>query len=35
LHLTDGGHWLLESHFDEVLPIIRGFLDRAISDSAG
>lgn len=31
LHLTDGGHWLLESHFDEVLPIIRNFLDRVHS----
>jgi pimeloyl-ACP methyl ester carboxylesterase len=28
LHLTDGGHWLLESHFDTVLPIIRTFLGR-------
>jgi pimeloyl-ACP methyl ester carboxylesterase len=28
LHLTDGGHWLLESHFDEVLPLIRDFLGR-------
>lgn len=31
LHFTDGGHWLLESHFDEVLPIIRNFLDRVHS----
>jgi pimeloyl-ACP methyl ester carboxylesterase len=28
LHLTDGGHWLLESHFDTVLPLIRDFLGR-------
>lgn len=28
LHLTDGGHWLLESHFETVLPLIREFLGR-------
>ncbi len=28
LHLTDGGHWLLESHFETVLPLIRDFLGR-------
>lgn len=28
LHLTDGGHWLLESHFETALPLIRGFLGR-------
>lgn len=26
LHLLDGGHWLLETNFDEVVPIIRTFL---------
>lgn len=24
----DGGHWLLETHFDAVLPPVRAFLDR-------
>lgn len=29
LHLfDDGGHWLLETHFDAVLPLVRAFLDR-------
>lgn len=28
LHLTDGGHWLLETHLDEVAPLIRRFLER-------
>lgn len=29
LHLLDGaGHWLLETHFDEALPLVRGFLAR-------
>jgi pimeloyl-ACP methyl ester carboxylesterase len=29
LHLLDGGgHWLLESHLDEVVPLIRDFLAR-------
>lgn len=27
-HLTDGGHWLLETHFDRVCPLIRDFLAR-------
>jgi pimeloyl-ACP methyl ester carboxylesterase len=27
LHLLDGGHWLLETHLDGVLPLVRGFLD--------
>ncbi|MCK1295372.1 MULTISPECIES: alpha/beta hydrolase [unclassified Bradyrhizobium] len=27
LHLLDGaGHWLLETHFDEALPLVRAFL---------
>lgn len=28
LHLIDGGHWLLETNFAEVLPLIRDFLGR-------
>ena len=29
LHLIDGaGHWLLETHFDEALPLVRDFLAR-------
>lgn len=28
LHLLEGGHWLLETNFDEVAPLVRGFLDR-------
>lgn len=28
LHLLDGGHWLLETHLDEVVPIVRDFLAR-------
>jgi len=29
LHLfDDGGHWLLETHLDEVVPLIRDFLGR-------
>jgi pimeloyl-ACP methyl ester carboxylesterase len=28
LHLVDGGHWLLETNLDEVLPLIRDFLAR-------
>lgn len=27
LHLLDGGHWLLETNLDEVVPIIRRFLN--------
>jgi pimeloyl-ACP methyl ester carboxylesterase len=27
LHLLDGaGHWLLETHFEQALPLVRGFL---------
>ncbi|WP_062990329.1 alpha/beta fold hydrolase [Nocardia anaemiae] len=26
LHILDGGHWLLETHLDEVVPLIRNFL---------
>ena len=28
LHLLDGGHWLLETHLDEVASLVRGFLGR-------
>ena len=29
LHLfDDAGHWLLETHLDAVVPLVRGFLDR-------
>ncbi|MFG3417881.1 alpha/beta fold hydrolase [Micromonospora sp. NPDC048063] len=28
LHLLDGGHWLLETHLDEVVPLVRDFLGR-------
>ncbi len=28
LHLLDGGHWLLETNLDEVVPLIRDFLAR-------
>jgi len=28
LHLFDGGHWLLETHLEEVVKIMRAFLDR-------
>ena len=36
LHLfEDGGHWLLETHLDEVVPLIRAFLDRVGLDRVG
>lgn len=28
LHLLDGGHWLLETHLDEVVALVRPFLER-------
>ena len=28
LHLLDGGHWLLETHLDEVVALARDFLSR-------
>lgn len=28
LHLFAGGHWLLETHLEQVAPLIRGFLAR-------
>jgi pimeloyl-ACP methyl ester carboxylesterase len=27
-HLLDGGHWLLETHLDEVVALMRDFLGR-------
>jgi pimeloyl-ACP methyl ester carboxylesterase len=30
LHLIDGGHWLLETNFDEAVPLIRDFLIRTL-----
>ncbi|MER9137001.1 alpha/beta hydrolase [Mesorhizobium sp. M0830] len=31
LHLLrDAGHWLLETHFDETLPLVRNFLSRML-----
>lgn len=31
LVLTDGGHWLLETHLEQVVPVIRRFLSAARS----
>jgi pimeloyl-ACP methyl ester carboxylesterase len=31
LVLTDGGHWLLETHLEQVVPVIRRFLSAADS----
>jgi alpha-beta hydrolase superfamily lysophospholipase len=28
--LNGAGHWLLETHFDEALPLVRGFLARIV-----
>jgi len=28
LHFLDGGHWLLETHLDEVVALMRDFLGR-------
>lgn len=28
LHLLGGGHWLLETHLDEVVPLVQDFLDQ-------
>lgn len=28
--LPDAGHWLLETHFDEALPLVRDFLSRTL-----
>jgi pimeloyl-ACP methyl ester carboxylesterase len=34
LHLLDGGHWLLETHLDEVVALVRDFLARVHVDAA-
>lgn len=31
VHLLDAGHFALESHLDEIVPLVLGFLDRAIA----
>mgnify|MGYP003575435562 CR=1 FL=1 len=31
LHLLDGGHWLLETHLDEVATLMRGFLSLVLA----
>jgi pimeloyl-ACP methyl ester carboxylesterase len=30
MHLFDAGHWLLETHLEEVVPLMREFLRRAM-----
>jgi pimeloyl-ACP methyl ester carboxylesterase len=30
IHLLGGGHWLLETHLSEVVPLVRGFLERSL-----
>jgi pimeloyl-ACP methyl ester carboxylesterase len=32
LHLLDGGHWLLETHLDAVVALVRDFLDQVYPD---
>ena len=34
LHLLDGGHWLLETNLDEVVPLVRDFLERVHAPAA-
>jgi len=34
LHLFDGGHWLLETHLGQVVPLIRNFLQRVHTPTA-
>ena len=34
LHLLDGGHWLLETHLDEVVALVRDFLRRVHASDA-
>jgi hypothetical protein len=34
LHLLDGGHWLLETHLDDVVALLRDFLGRVHVNSA-
>ncbi|GLY28846.1 alpha/beta hydrolase [Kineosporia sp. NBRC 101731] len=33
VHLLDGGHFLLESALDEVVPLVRAFLDKHLEDA--
>jgi pimeloyl-ACP methyl ester carboxylesterase len=35
LHLLDGGHWLLETHLDEVASLMRDFLGRVHPSRSG
>lgn len=35
LHLLGGGHWLLETHLDEVVPLVRDFLARLDAADGG
>jgi pimeloyl-ACP methyl ester carboxylesterase len=35
LHVLDGGHWLLETHLDEVAPLVRDFLSRVSGGGLG
>ncbi|WP_104668814.1 alpha/beta fold hydrolase [Ensifer adhaerens] len=35
LHLLEGGHWLLETHLDQVVELVRGFLGRVHSTRDG
>ncbi|WP_246672587.1 alpha/beta hydrolase [Mesorhizobium sp. B2-3-11] len=36
LHLVEGaGHWFLETHFDDVLPLVRDFLARVHRSAQG
>lgn len=28
--IEDAGHWLLETHFEQALPLVRGFLARTV-----
>ena len=33
VHLLDAGHFALESHLDEIVPLVLGFLDRTLTRS--
>ncbi|MEN4478847.1 alpha/beta hydrolase [Mycolicibacterium cosmeticum] len=35
IHLLGGGHWLLETHLHDVVPLVRDFLTRLDSVSRG
>ena len=32
LHFVNGGHWVLETSLDEVVPLIRNFLERSVCE---